>query len=88
MVKVDGAAAWQREVDRPYPAVPRAEDWVHLGESDEGEGLFATPVAVVTWENDGSVTLRFDMTAGGADAAGMLQSLGFERIESRRAGSA
>jgi hypothetical protein len=72
-------------VDRPYAAVPRVEDWVYLGESDEGEGLFATPVAVVTWENDGTVALRFDMTAGGADVAAMLESLRFERIESRRA---
>ena len=77
MVKVDGAAAWQREVDRPYPAVPRAEDWVYLGESDEGDGLFATPVAVVTWENDGTVVLRLDIADGGMGS--MLETFGFRQ---------
>ena len=70
---------WQREVERPYPAVPRAEEWVYLGENDEGAGLFATPVAVVTWENDGAIMLRFDVAAGSAEANSWLSTLGFTK---------
>ena len=72
-----GSAVWQREVERPYVAVPRADDWVYLGESDDGHGLFATPVAVVTWENDGRVMLRFDVAGGDAQAHSWLATLGF-----------
>lgn len=80
VVKSTGdSAVWQREVERPYPTVPRAEEWVYLGENDEGEGLFATPVAVVTWENDGSITLRFDVASGGGEADSWLAPLGFTK---------
>jgi hypothetical protein len=79
----DDAAVWQREVDRPYPGVPRPQDWVYLGETDDGEGLFSTPVAVVTWQNDGTVVLRFDVGAGGSGAASSLEMLGFTKTERR-----
>ena len=56
VVTVEGEAArWHREVERPYPGVPRAGDWVYLGEGEDGEGLMATPIAVVSWENDGVI---------------------------------
>ena len=80
VVRADGdPVAWRREVERPYPAVPRAQDWVYLGEDDEGRGIFATPVAVVTWENDGRVTLRFDVATGGPDSHSWLETLGFTK---------
>jgi hypothetical protein len=68
---------WQREVERPYPGVPSAGDWVYLGEADDGQGLMATPIAVVSWENDGTVGLRLDVTASGPDSIRLLQSFGF-----------
>ena len=71
------ATVWRREVERPYAAVPRAAEWVYLGEGDDGSGLFATPVTVVTWENDGSVMLRFDVAGGEAQANSWLTTLGF-----------
>jgi hypothetical protein len=77
VVKVDQAGVaetWEREVERPYPAVPRPDDWVYLGDG-ENAGLAAQPVSVVTWENDGSVTLRFDV---GGDAS-WLETLGFAK---------
>jgi hypothetical protein len=80
VVKVEGdsdSALWEREVERPYPGVPRPEDWVYLGEDGDGQGLAATPVAVVTWENDGTIALRFDVAAAGAEARSYLELLGF-----------
>lgn len=71
---------WQREVERPYPGVPRRHEWVHLGEDGNGQGLMATPVAIVSWENDGAVALRFDVAATGPDAIRYLESLGFTKV--------
>jgi hypothetical protein len=71
---------WQREVERPYPGVPRSEDWVYLGEDGDGEGLMATPVAIVSWENDGGVALRLNVAAAGPDAIRYLESLGFKKV--------
>ena len=80
VVKIEGEAArWQREVERPYPGVPHAGDWVYLGEGDDGEGLMATPIAVVSWDNDGTVALRLDVAAGGPDTIRFLEGLGFTR---------
>jgi hypothetical protein len=80
-IQADGEAAlWQREVERPYPGVPRPEDWVFLGDDGEGHGLSATPVAVVSWENDGTVTLRFDVAAMGPDAERQFETLGFTKL--------
>jgi hypothetical protein len=80
VVKIDGEdARWQRDVERPYPSVPRAREWVYLGEGDDGEGLMAMPISVVTWENDGDVALRFDVAAGGPDTIRFLEGLGFAR---------
>jgi len=77
-----GTESWQREVDRPYAGVPRAQDWIFLGESSDGEGLAATPVAIVSWENDGTIVLRFDLAGSGPDADGYLELLGFVRASS------
>ena len=78
MVRIEGKdSRWRREVDRPYPGVPRAGDWVYLGEDGDGQGLMATPVAVVTWDNDGAIALRFDVAAAGPDAVTYLEQLGF-----------
>ena len=77
VVKIEaagGTQTWQREVERPYPAVPRPDDWVYLGDGGDG-GLAAQPVSVVTWENDGSVTLRFDVAGDGS----WLETLGFAK---------
>jgi hypothetical protein len=80
VVKIEGEGArWERDVERPYPGVPRAREWVYLGDGDAGEGLMATPIAVVTWENDGGVALRFDVGAGGPDTIRFLEALGFTR---------
>jgi hypothetical protein len=80
VVTIEGEAArWQREVERPYPGVPHARDWVYLGETDEGLGLMATPIAVVTWENDGAVKLRLDLTGTGAGTVAQLESFGFAK---------
>jgi hypothetical protein len=82
VVTIEGhSARWQRDVERSYAGVPRAGDWVYLGESTEGgEGLMATPVAVVTWENDGAVALRFDVAGAGPESLGYLEGLGFTRV--------
>jgi hypothetical protein len=83
VVNVEGAAGsalWQRRVERPYPGVPRPADWVFLGEGSDGDGLAATPVAVVTWDNDGTVALRFDVAATGGDDGSYLELLGFSRV--------
>ena len=73
------SSRWQREVERPYPGVPCAGDWVYLGESDEGQGLMATPIALVTWDNDGVIALRLDIGATGRDFIRFLESLGFAK---------
>jgi hypothetical protein len=57
----DTDRTWRRQVDRPYPGVPQPGDWIYLADSDDGHGMFATPVNLVTWNNDGSVTLTFEM---------------------------
>jgi hypothetical protein len=81
VVTIEGQTdRWQREVERPYPSAPRAGDWVYLAESDDEQGLMATPVAVVSWENDGAVALRFDVTATGPDTIRFLETLGFTRV--------
>jgi hypothetical protein len=74
-----GDTRWEREVDRPYPSVPRPDDWVYLGGDPDGPGLAATPVAVVTWHNDGAVSLRCDVTSTGADVDAQMEALGFRR---------
>jgi hypothetical protein len=80
VVNIEGEdARWVRDVERPYPGVPRAREWVYLGDGDDGEGLLATPIAVVSWENDGRVALRFDVGAAGSDMLRFLEDLGFAR---------
>ena len=80
VVTIEGETArWQREVERPYPGIPRVGDWVYLDETDDRQGLFATPVAVVTWDNDGGVGLRLDIAATGPDTIRQLESLGFAK---------
>jgi hypothetical protein len=71
------SSVWRRQVHRPYVNVPRAGDWVYLAESDEGQGMFATPVTIVTWNNDGSINLRFDLE--NAAQAAQMEAFGFER---------
>ena len=79
-VKVDGDdSLWHRQVERPYPGVPRPDDWIFLGGDDNGQGLMATPVAVVTWDNDGTVGLRCDMTGSASGTRQLLEQLGFTR---------
>jgi hypothetical protein len=79
VVAIDGEPArWQNEVERAYPGVPRVGEWVYLAENSD-EGLMATPVAVVTWENDGVVALRVDVAAG-PESVAYLETLGFTRI--------
>jgi hypothetical protein len=75
-----GSSRWERYVDRPYPSVPRPDEWVYLGDGDDGQGLAATPVAVVSWDNDGAVTLRFDVSAPGGDPAVQMKALGFTSV--------
>lgn len=49
-----------RNVNRPYPCVPRVGDGVFIGEvRSDGTMLQARRVAEVQWENDGSVSLLF-----------------------------
>ena len=68
---------WRREVTRPYSGVPRSGDWVYLADTDEGKGLFATPISVVTWNNDGTITLAFDFLDSGQ--AAQMEAFGFIR---------
>jgi hypothetical protein len=72
---------WQREVERPYPGVPRTGDSVFLGEDDKDAGLLPDLVADVAWDNDGAVMLSFDLSAMPPGvAAHELQALGFARL--------
>jgi hypothetical protein len=80
VVRTNGArTAWGREVERPYAGVPRPDDWVYLGETANGDGVLLTRVGAVTWENDGGVTLRFDLAGGGPDLENSLEKLGFAK---------
>jgi hypothetical protein len=66
---------WRREVERPYPGVPRPGDWIYLGDTDDGAGLFAMPISLVTWNNDGTITLTFD--AHDSAQAAQMEAFGF-----------
>lgn len=68
---------WHRQVDRPYPGVPRPGDWVYLAETDEGQGMFATPITIVTWNNDGTINLTFDLED--TAQAAQMETFGFTR---------
>lgn len=68
---------WRRRVERPYPGVPRPGDWVYLAETDEGEGMFATPISLVTWNNDGTINLTFDLL--NTAQAAQMEAFGFTR---------
>ncbi len=48
-------SVWRRTVERPYPDVPRAGDWLYL----DDEETKALPVRRVTWRSNGEVTLGF-----------------------------
>jgi hypothetical protein len=52
-IRTPDGKTWRRQVERDYPGVPHPGDWVYLADTDEGAGLFATPVALVSFENDG-----------------------------------
>lgn len=67
---------WRREVERPYRGVPHPGDWVYLADSDEGDGMFATPVSLVTWNNDGSITLTFAVRD--YEHAAQMEAFGFQ----------
>ncbi len=74
-IRAPDGSVWHRHVERPYPGVPRPGDWVHLADSDDGTGLFATPVTMASWQNDGSITLTFDLQD--AAQAAQLEPFGF-----------
>jgi hypothetical protein len=71
---------WRREVDRPYPGVPQPGDWIYLADTDEGQGMFAMPVSLVTWDNDGSVTLTFEVHD--SSYAAQMEAFGFTARQS------
>jgi hypothetical protein len=80
VVRTNGAGtAWHREVERPYAGVPRRDDWVYLGENDVGGGVLLTRVGAITWENDGSVSLRCDVATGDPNLESSLETLGFAK---------
>lgn len=54
------ARTLRREVNRPYPGVPRAGDAVYLGEvHPDGTYLGERRVSEVRYENDGAISLLF-----------------------------
>lgn len=54
------AHTFSREVDRPYPGVPRAGDAVFLGEvHPDGSYLQERRISEVRFENDGRISLLF-----------------------------
>jgi hypothetical protein len=67
------ARTWRRTVDRPYPNVPRAGDWIFL---DDG-GTVAQQVTRVTWRNDGSIGLGFGSIVAEDDFDDRLLEFGF-----------
>jgi hypothetical protein len=82
MVRLEGErelSMWLRKVDRPYIGVPAAGDSVFLGDGESGEGSMPSVVADVTWDNDGMVTLSFDLD-GGDESEAELEQLGFRRL--------
>ena len=70
-------ATWRRTVERGYPSVPRAGEWVYL---DDGETESRT-VARVTWTNGGLVKLGFGRIDGDAGFEERLVAFGFTRDE-------
>jgi hypothetical protein len=76
-LRTPDGTTWRRQVERDYPGVPRPGDWVYLADTDHGTGLFATPVSLVSFENDGRLTLTFDFPD--ASQAAQLEAFGFTR---------
>jgi hypothetical protein len=75
VIRTPAGKTWRRQVERDYPGVPCAGDWVYLADTDDGTGLFATPVALVSFENDGGLSLTFDLQD--ATQAAQLEAFGF-----------
>ncbi|MDQ3871024.1 MAG: hypothetical protein M3301_05345 [Chloroflexota bacterium] len=71
-----GVARWERLVERPYPGVPVAGDWVHLAD-DAAFAAASFPVSDVRWENDGTVALTFDFENASDE---YLEALGFAKV--------
>lgn len=76
-IRTPNGTMWRRQVERDYPGVPRPGDWVYLADTDDGSGLFATPVSLVSFENDGRLTVTFDLQD--ASQAAQLEPFGFTR---------
>ena len=76
-IRTPDGTTWRRQVERDYPGVPRPGDWVYLADTHDGAGLFATPVTLVSFENDGRVTVTFDLQD--ASQAAQLEPFGFTR---------
>ena len=73
----DTSATWRRQVERPYAGVPQPGDWVYLADTDDDHGMFATPINLVTWNNDGSETLTFEVDD--PSHAAQMEAFGFTR---------
>lgn len=76
-IRTSDGTTWRRQVERDYPGVPRPGDWVYLADTDDGTGLFATPVTLVSFENDGRLTVTFNLQDAGQ--AAQLEAFGFTR---------
>jgi hypothetical protein len=76
-IRTPDGTIWRRQVERDYPGVPRPGDWVYLADTDDGTGLFATPVSLISFENDGRLTLTFNLQDTGQ--AAQLEAFGFTR---------
>jgi hypothetical protein len=74
-IRTPDGHTWRRHVERHYPGVPHPGDWVYLADTDNGTGLFATPVSLVSFENDGRLTLTFHLPD--ATQAAQLEAFGF-----------